>query len=89
MNYLLVLVNSEGEKVAEESLSPPRQASRMLSIAVMDELMEDSLYSYFVVATNVIGNTTSSPVAIGKIDSQNSYTFLLFDPHSHHRCQRS
>lgn len=60
MTYTLVLEDSQGNR-SESSLS--RNGSTH-NVVVTDELMENSQYTYFIMATNVIGSSQSAPVKI-------------------------
>ena len=59
MKYTLVLVDSEGNRRNETSLS----LTGNLSIS---GLMENTCYTYYIVAVNSIGNQTSSSRSISK-----------------------
>ncbi len=58
-SYTLVIVDSEGNRINQSSLG------RSLSLEV-NMLMENSLYSYYIMATNRIGDSASTSIDISK-----------------------
>ncbi len=58
-SYTLVIVDSEGNQSSLVS------TGRSLSLEV-DMLMENSLYSYYIMATNRIGDSESTSIDISK-----------------------
>ncbi len=61
-NYTLVIVDSEGNIINQSSLVT---TGRSLSLKV-NRLIENSLYSYYIMATNRIGDSESTSINIGK-----------------------
>ncbi len=61
-SYTLVIVDSEGNRINQSSLITTGQS---LSLEV-NMLMENSLYSYYIMATNRIGDIASTSINIGK-----------------------
>ncbi len=61
-SYTLVIVDSEGNIINQSSLATTGQS---LSLEV-NRLMENSLYSYYIMATNRIGDSESTSINIGK-----------------------
>ncbi len=61
-SYTLVIVDSEGNVINQSSLVTTGQS---LSLEV-NRLMENSLYSYYIMATNRIGDSESTSINIGK-----------------------
>ncbi len=61
-SYTLVIVDSEGNRIDQSSLVTTGQS---LSLEV-NRLMENSLYSYYIMATNRIGDSESTSVNISK-----------------------
>ncbi len=61
-SYTLVIVDSEGNRINQSSLVT---TGRSLSLEV-NMLMENSLYSYYIMATNRIGDSESTSINIGK-----------------------
>ncbi len=61
-NYTLVIMDSEGNIINQSSLVT---TERSLSLEV-NRLMENSLYSYYIMATNRIGDSESTSINIGK-----------------------
>ncbi len=62
-SYTLVIVDSEGNRINQSSLVT---AGRSLSVEV-NMLMENSLYSYYIMATNRIGDSESTSLNISKL----------------------
>ncbi len=58
-SYTLVIVDSEGNRINQSS------TGRSLSLEV-NRLMENSLYSYYIMATNRIGDSESTSINICK-----------------------
>ncbi len=61
-SYALVIVDSEGNIINQSSLVTTGQS---LSVEV-NRLMENSLYSYYIMATNRIGDSESTSIDISK-----------------------
>ncbi len=61
-SYTLVIMDSGGNVINQSSLVT---TGRSLSLEV-NRLMENSLYSYYIMATNRIGDSKSSSINIGK-----------------------
>ena len=61
-SYTLVLVDSEGGK---RNRSSSVTTGRPLSISVTG-LVENSMYSYYIMATNRIGDSASTSINISK-----------------------
>ncbi len=61
-SYNLVIVDSEGNRLDQSSLVT---TGRSLSLEV-NRLMENSLYSYYIMATNRIGDSESTSINISK-----------------------
>ncbi len=61
-SYTLVIVDSEGNRINQSSLFT---TGRSLSLEV-NMLMENSLYSYYIMATNRIGDSESTSIDICK-----------------------
>ncbi len=61
-SYTLVIVDSEGNRINQSSLVITGQS---LSLEV-NMLMENSLYSYYIMATNRIGDSESTSINICK-----------------------
>ncbi len=61
-SYTLVIVDSEGNRLDLSSLVTTGQS---LSLEV-NRLMENSLYSYYIMATNRIGDSESTSINISK-----------------------
>ncbi len=61
-SYTLVIVDSEGNVINQSSLVT---TGRSLSLEV-NRLMENSLYSYYIMATNKIGDSESTSINISK-----------------------
>ncbi len=61
-SYTLVIVDSEGNVINQSSLVTTGQS---LSLEV-NRLMENSLYSYYIMATNRIGDSESTSINVGK-----------------------
>ncbi len=64
-SYTLVIVDSEGNRINQPSLVSD---GRSLSLEV-NMLMENSLYSYYIMATNRIGVNESTSIDIGKYNN--------------------
>ncbi len=62
-SYTLVIVDSEGNRINQSSLVT---TGRSLSLEV-DMLMENSLYSYYIMDTNRIGDSESTSINIGML----------------------
>ncbi len=61
-SYTLVIVDSEGNRINQSSLVT---TGRSLGLEV-NMLMENSLYSYYIMATNRIGDSASTSIDISK-----------------------
>ncbi len=61
-SYTLVIVDSEGNRINQSSLVT---TGRSLGLEV-NRLMENSLYSYYIMATNRIGDSESTSIDISK-----------------------
>ena len=61
-SYTLVLVDSEGNGINQSSSVTTGQ---LLSISVTG-LVENSMYSYYIMATNRIGDNASTSIDISK-----------------------
>ncbi len=66
-SYTLVIVDSGGKVINQLSLVTTGQS---LSLEV-NRLMENSLYSYYIMATNRIGESESSSINISKYNYSN------------------
>ncbi len=60
-SYTLVIVDSEGNRINQSSLITERSLSLEVNM-----LMENSLYSYYIMATNSIGDSESTSIDISK-----------------------
>ena len=61
MNYTLILEDSEGNRMESSSVTVN---NKIVTIEIL--LMENSLYSYYIRATNGLGSNTSTAVDISK-----------------------
>ena len=62
MNYTLILEDSEGNRMEPSSVTIN---NKIVTIEIL-LLMENSLYSYYIQATNEFGSNTSTAVDISK-----------------------
>ncbi len=81
-SYTLVIVDSEGNVINQSSLVTTGQS---LNLEV-NRLIENSLYSYYIMATNRIGDSESTSINIGKY---NNHLEFLSCYYSDHTCGRS
>ena len=61
VNYTLILEDSEGNRIESSSVIVN---NKIVTIEIL--LMENSLYSYYIRATNELGSNTSTAVDISK-----------------------
>ncbi len=64
-SYTLVIVDSEGNRINQSSLVT---TGASLSLDV-NRLIENSLYSYYIMATNRIGDSESTSIYISKYNN--------------------
>ncbi len=62
-SYTLMIMDSHGNRINQSSLVT---TGRSLSLEV-NRLMENSLYSYYIMATNRIGDSESTSIDICKL----------------------
>ena len=84
MNYTLILEDSKGNRMESSSVTIN---NKIVTIEIL--LMENSLYSYYIRATNEYGSNTSTVVVDISKYNQCVYIIMVASSlilNSHHRC---